>query len=141
MAIARVSIDSDGEYLLIIVVAPTGVIYSQQCGGYGCDQRSLEGFVVQVGDEKSPGIIYDWFWKHFEGTCMNAAQWNDDNIAELEKLIAGVSCWYLDPDGRSVLGDLEYLKLDRERMDECVEAWIPVLSPYGPAILVLHNSD
>jgi hypothetical protein len=141
MITARVTVESDGEYLFIIVAAPTGVLYLQQCGGTACDERSQEGFLVQVGEERSAGVIYEWFWEQFQGSCMNAAGWNDKLVTELEKLIAKVSCWYLDPKGQSRLGNLQYLKLDRARMNECVEAWIPVLSPYGPAILVLNNSD
>jgi hypothetical protein len=138
---ARVMIDADGlspEYLLIIVAAPTGVVYEHQCDGTTCDQRSQEGFLVQVGEEGSPGVIYDWFWKHFRGTGMTAAGWSDLLVDELELVIAGIPCWHIDSHGRDERG---FLKLDRARIDECVEAWIPVLSPYGPAILVLNNSD
>ena len=141
MIAARVMIDAAGlspEYLLIIVAAPTGVTYQHQCGGYACDQRAQEGFLVQVGEVNSAGIIYDWFWKHFQGTCMNATVWSDVLIDELAQIIAGIPCWHTDANGKD---DQGFLKLDRERMEECVEAWIPVLSPYGLAILVLNNSD
>jgi hypothetical protein len=35
----------------------------------------------------------------------------------------------------------EFLQLDVARMHECVEAWIPVVTPYGRGILTLKNSD
>jgi hypothetical protein len=138
---AKVMIDADGssaDYLFIIVAAPTGVIYQHQCGGTACDQRSQEGFLVQVGEKESPDVIYDWFWERFHGTGANPTAWADVLVDELERLVAGVSCWHTDAQDRD---SREFLKLDRMRMDECVEAWIPVLSPYGPAILVLNNSD
>jgi hypothetical protein len=31
--------------------------------------------------------------------------------------------------------------LDKARTAECVEAWIPVFTPYGRGILTLTNSD
>ena len=34
-----------------------------------------------------------------------------------------------------------YLALDTSRIQECIEAWIPAISPYGPGIIILDNSD
>ena len=33
------------------------------------------------------------------------------------------------------------LFLDEDRVDQIVEAWIPVLTPYGPGILMWENCD
>ena len=138
MAIVRVSIESDVEYLFIIVAASTGVVYEHQCAGYANLQRTQEGFLVQVGGIGSADLVSDWFWKRFEGTCMNEGAWSDLLIGELEEIVSGIPCCYRTASGRE---EQEFLRLDRDRIAECVEAWIPVLSPYGPAILVLNNSD
>jgi hypothetical protein len=34
-----------------------------------------------------------------------------------------------------------FLDLDRSRLEELTEAWIPVRSAYGPGVLVFANSD
>lgn len=33
-------------------MAPTGVVYQQQCAGVACDQREVEGFLVPLGGYK-----------------------------------------------------------------------------------------
>ncbi|GAA4880348.1 hypothetical protein GCM10023235_70810 [Kitasatospora terrestris] len=33
------------------------------------------------------------------------------------------------------------LRLDESRIREADEAWIPVITPEGPAVLMWHNSD
>ncbi len=142
MTRAHVMIDADGtvaDYLLLIVAAPTGVHYQHQCGGYACLQLSQEGFLVQVGAKDSAERLFQWFWKHFKGNCMNATAWKEEHLVEeLGTLVSTLPCYHTNEAGEDTR---HFLQLDRGRMDECVEAWIPVHSPYGPGILVLDNSD
>jgi hypothetical protein len=139
--LATVPLDADGtshDYLLMIVAAATGVTYTHQCGGFACLQNSMEGYLVQAGTPEDERRIYDWFQREFEGACMNASAWNPENIRILEGLISQVACWHTNITGHD---SRHFLQLDQARMHECVEAWIPVHSPYGPGILVLNNSD
>ncbi|RYD37716.1 MAG: hypothetical protein EOP86_02800 [Verrucomicrobiaceae bacterium] len=136
-----VAIDADGncdDYLILIVTAETGVTYVHQCGGFACLQNSAEGFLVQVGTSDDRERLYDWFQSEFEGSCMNSSVWTPDRTAMLESLISHIACGHVNSDG---VDFRHMLQLDRERMQECVEAWIPVLSPYGPGLVVLNNSD
>ena len=58
---------------------------------------------------------------------------------ELAKLVRANSCWLTTPDGHD--DERRFVQLDRDRIDECVEAWIPVKTVYGPGNLALRNSD
>jgi len=129
-----------GMGLLVLVEAPTGVIYVQQCAGGLTEERSMEGFLIPVGDQADAKRLYDWFWSTFRGACYftsRGSPWTSIATAELAALVAEIPCWWTgsDPDRR------EFLRLDEGRMHECVEAWIPVLTPYGRGVVVLANSD
>ncbi len=126
--------------LHVIVEAATGVIYQQQCNGYYCDQRSLEGFLIPVGGAAETQKVYGWFWTNFTGYSGLPELWTEEKRGQLAALVAEVRCWYgRDIDGRDA--EPHYLQLDTTRMDQCVEAWIPVVTPYGRGILTLINSD
>lgn len=56
---------------------------------------------------------------------------------ELAAIVVRIPFWY-EVDGESRRGRLE---LDRTRLADCVEAWVPVITPMGPGILVSDNSD
>ena len=36
-------------FIGLILAAPTGVLYHQQCGGFWCNSMSLEGYMVPIG--------------------------------------------------------------------------------------------
>lgn len=125
--------------LLVIVEHATGVKYAQQCGGLAAEIKTLEGYLVPVGGSAAAKKIYQWFWKRFAGTCSTGkVEWKDDWIAELGELISAIPCWLTRANGEDERFELE---LDVNRIEECLEAWIPVRTPYGPGILTLDNSD
>jgi Family of unknown function (DUF6210) len=127
-----------GQMLLLIVRANTGVVYEQQCGGYLCEQRKMEGFLIPVGGAEAAEKIYDWFWKNFKGHCYDGKnQFTPTQLEELKSLVGGVRCWIQSGDE----SEPRQLELDVERIAECVEAWIPVVTPFGKGILTLGNSD
>ena len=126
--------------LIVIVEASTGVTYAHQCGGHANDHRVREGFLVPVGGVDAARPIYDWFRRNFRGNCYPPVEWTGQRLDELAALIGSVPCWST-PAGPAVEDRLTFLSLDTDRLDECVEAWIPVTTPYGKGILVLENSD
>ena len=142
----RIVLDPDGALhfglgLLVFVGAPTGVTYVQQCAGGLTEQRSIEGFIIPVGDHTAAKKVYDWFWSTFRGNCYTTSfggPWTPDRTATLASLVGEIPCWRTNA---SVEDKREYLQLDESRMHECVEAWIPVVTPYGTGILTLANSD
>ena len=140
----HVVLDPDGTQeigLVVIVEAQTGVTYEQQCGGHANEQRTIEGFLIPVGSLSDARKIYDWFWATFKGNCYPSpgrSLWTPDTISQLQLLVGQIPCWHSIRNGQD---ERHYLKLNTESMDECVEAWIPVFTPYGNGILTLNNSD
>src|SRR4051794_23152366 len=139
-----VFLNPDGSEKLslnVIVEHPTGVLYGQQCAGFLTEIRTVEGFLIPVGRPDVARQLFDWFWKTFRGHCYPPVVWTEDRIKELAGLVAQVPCWLTQPEGEGKTDERRFLVLDEGRLDECVEAWIPVRTPYGRGILVLENSD
>jgi hypothetical protein len=129
--------DAMGDYVL--VHAATGVTYDTQCAGYACEQRSAEGFLVPVWPPAAVMALDRWFKVRFRGHCHTPERdWTPENAEQLAKLLADIEC-----DSRDAHGEYRptALTLDRSRLDECVEAWIPVHTPFGPGVLLRENSD
>ena len=126
--------------MCLIVEYPTGVEYGHQCGGYLCEERVTEGYLVPLGQREIELRIYEFFDREFSGHCYQPRNdWTGDRIAQLNKLLAQIPCSACARDGS---GDKEgSLTIDLERIQECVEAWIPVLSPLGRGVLTLLNCD
>ncbi len=125
--------------LQVIVEHPTGVVYAHQCAGYLTEIRAVEGFLIPVGGPEAARRICDWFWRTFEGTGYAPVGWTDGRVDQLAGLVAQVPCWLTLPGG--VDDERRSMELDRGRIGECVESWIPVKTPYGRGILVVENSD
>jgi hypothetical protein len=126
-----------GDYVLVF--AKTGVTYEVQCGGYACQHQTAEGFLVSVGPAAAATALDDWFATEFRGHCHSPERdWTLERIERLVILVNAISCWKRDADGED---RPEFLVLDRARLEQCVEAWIPVITPMGPGVLVRENSD
>lgn len=131
--------DSARLGLLLIVEYPTGVEYGNQCAGYTNQEMRAEGFLIPLGDHNKERELYNFFWTEFRGNCyVPYNEWTAERTGKLSDIIREIACWYTE---FGKVGKLQSLKLDERRMDECVEAWIPVISPYGKGILTLMNSD
>lgn len=135
MRVALFSTQTETDGLFIIVQKQTGVSYSNQCGGTGCDQQEAEGFLVPVGTPSDLNAVKGWFRRRFGESC-----WCDGRlatnlvwVAELSDVIAAVPCL------ASECG--KPLALDATRLKEGCEAWVPVQSPFGPGWLTWTNSD
>jgi hypothetical protein len=140
----HVFLNPDGSQelgLLVVVEASTGVTYAQQCAGYLTELRVVEGFLIPVGGPAAAKKICDWFWSTFKGNCYHTQAnnpWTAETVAQLGAIVREIRCWYTERSGED---RPEVLQLDTTRIQECVEAWIPVVTPYGPGILTLENSD
>ena len=149
--VRRVFLDPDGTFpsgwLGVIVAASTGVVYANQCAGVGCDQREQEGYYVPVGRAKldaSDGNIDTWDLTlpfHDKRGC----DWSrvgeripPECVAALEKEVAAIPFWTTTTCGSD---ERASLLLDRARLAEIAEAWVPVITPDGPGILVWDNCD
>jgi hypothetical protein len=124
--------ETDG--LFVIVTAPTGVTYTNQCGGTSCDSQRVEGFLVPVGTPQHLAVIKSWFRRRFGESCWCDGRLGADLVVvqELAALVAELPCWASGP---------VPLALDAARLSEGGEAWVPVRSPFGAGWLSWMNSD
>lgn len=145
---AIVFLDPDGtwpSWTFVVVEAPTGVIYSTQCQGVACAIRFVEGFLVPLGDTPTErGEM-----KHIDLTqpfhsCLGCgcgegiAALGVDKFGMLKSLVQELRFWHCAVDD----GDKPtMLTIDESRGDEIVEAWVPVLTSYGPGVLLWDNCD
>jgi hypothetical protein len=140
-----VHLSATGEELAglhVIIAAATGITYVQQCAGLLNEEKKSEGFLVLVGDPAITKKLEDWFWNTFKGNCYRTGinqPWTPERQTQLRDLVAEIPIWHTGVDGTTATK--HQLELDMERFDECVEAWVPVLTPYGKGVLVFKNSD
>ncbi|NUP09165.1 MAG: hypothetical protein HOW73_24200 [Polyangiaceae bacterium] len=148
----HVILDPDGtwlpKWLVVVVRAATGVVYHQQCCGVVCDQRRVQGFLVPLGGLKlgaDAGMIDP---AEFEAVFHEgeACVWGAANnalpaarLAQLRQLVLSVPYWTAGSDGETEA--CRGIELDDSRLEQLTEAWVPVLTPDGPGILMWSNCD
>lgn len=124
-------------WLYVVVEAPTHVFYRQQYGGTACRQGQQEGFLVPVAGADALDELRQLFEKDFRGAGAWNYQWLGEELARLRRIVGGISYWACD----ELSAEPHALRLDESRIRETDEAWVPVLSPDGPGMLVWSNSD
>ncbi len=148
----RVFIDPDGtfkpQWLVVVIEAATGVIYSQQCCGNVCDQREVEGYLVPLGGLKAdPGkglVDPDEFTAvfHERDGCVWGSSYGSLPAARLERLrelVREVPFW-ICKEGEHI-DQRSFLELDERHLDDITEAWVPVLTAAGRGVLMWANCD
>lgn len=138
----RVLLDPDGTTslgLLLLVHHPTGVCYETQAAGVATEQRSAQGFLVPLATRDAAHEGADLLaplarFFHAHRLCGSSRPLTEAQAEELAALVGAIPCW-TEQDSRA------HLELDRGRLHECAEAWVPVRSPYGPALLLFDNCD
>jgi hypothetical protein len=132
----RLNPDRTGDIgLLLLVFAPTGVVYEHQ--GAGVENRRLraEGYLVPLGGPASAIPFQAFFRERLPG---GGGLRSDAQVRELVALVAAVPAWRTPADAPY---ERRFLELDIEHVDGTVEGWVRVLSPLGPGVLVFDNSD
>ncbi len=131
-----------GEFcgLGLILAHPSGVFYSSQTGGYACHHPQLEGAFIPLDETKGfESVLEDHFTgEKWGGHCYKGI---DEETADfIDNLL-----------NRSYIAKL--LKVDRDRLSDCEEAWIHVIVEREPAeswpswsrggrgVLTWNNSD
>lgn len=138
-----VAIDPDGTQdwgLFVILDARTSTMYEVQCGGPSTLQRSAEGLLVPVGDAIAARPLREFFADAFRGNPPPAggSEWSEAQLDEVAGIVGRVPYWSRRDDGSD---RRSMLKLNRERVSEMTEAWIPVETSDGAGILIFKNSD
>lgn len=128
---------SGGGWLYAVVEAPTGVFYQQQYGGTACQQGQAEGFLVPLSAPDQLAALRELFERHFRGAGTWNRTWTDAERDRLRESVEAIDYWACD----GVAEEPHLLRLDESRIREADEAWVPVITPDGPAVLVWCNSD
>ncbi|WP_245557688.1 DUF6210 family protein [Deinococcus peraridilitoris] len=81
------------------------------------------------------------FFTRYRGNppCVSSTygRWEEADLTELAGIIQRIPLWRTS----RAVDELGYLLLDRSRLAELTEGWVPVVTVYGPAILTHQNCD
>lgn len=100
---------TDPQATALIIQWPTGVKYTAQTGGIGCDHPECEGFLISLPED----------FQEFDDCsygCQNL--WKMPEARE--KLANDLDKFFLER-------GYKYIEIDRERLAELSEGWWPVL--------------
>jgi hypothetical protein len=124
--------DQPDDWLLLVVKAATGVIYEHQYGGHLCYQASVEGFLVPICQPEVLSSLRRVFSARLRG------HGTGNLTGEIDEIVGATGY----PAAREEPpAELPPVALDRERLEELQEAWIPARTPDGPGYLAWVNSD
>ncbi|KDN86975.1 DUF6210 family protein [Kitasatospora cheerisanensis] len=129
---------ADQGWMFVIVAAPTGVVYQNQGGGYGCLQYQQEGYLIPLFGPDLDEALQEIFVGELKGCGSRRLDWPP---ALLDRLRMAVDQYGVYGSGRHEDTFPTPLVLDESRLSEVDEAWVPVLTPDGPGVLVWENSD
>jgi len=146
-----VYLDPDGTspFLGVVIECESGVIYANQCAGTNNHERYSEGYFIPLGGAKvnpDDGPV-DWteltapFHRgkscSYGGTTVKRPS---DFLDRLNEAVSAIPCWKTQLHG-SGEDQREPLVVDETRLDEVCEAWVPVVTPNGPGVLLWSNCD
>jgi hypothetical protein len=146
LGVRTVTVDPSGllmhPWMGVICEAETGVCYDNQTGGVRTLPRSAEGYYVPVFDAQALADLRAIFEDelHMQGVRHGIAVLDP----YLDRIRNAVAMVRMDPSlgGPGQYGAAEApLQLDDARLPEADEAWLPVVTPDGPGILIWENSD
>jgi hypothetical protein len=140
------------KFLGVIIQAPTGVVYEHQCGGTSCDQAATEGFFVPVARRELDESDLFSANRFALDTDLLRAVFHGDDDPEACVWTLSLDSMPAERLGRlaALVGLLCYhgadysempITLDHSRLREGCEAWVPVMTPEGRAMLVWNNCD
>ena len=112
---ARITLSHvSGDVMGLIILQPSGVLYTHETGGYACYHESAEGVFVPLHEEteeNQEGLLSAHFWHKWNNWCDGGI---DEQTAEYIDYVFSLS------------PATNYLRVDRFRLDDCKEAWIYV---------------
>jgi hypothetical protein len=136
---------SDDMGIGVIVAAKTGVVYANQCNGTSCEIRELEGFFIPLGHPSVTFAAQELLEFFASFNCVppynteHRKSWTPELIEILKAIVAKIPFWKTVR--KPEKDELSYLELDVDKIDEVLEAWVPVKTVYGHAVLVFDNCD
>ncbi|MGW4649732.1 DUF6210 family protein [Kitasatospora sp. NPDC004289] len=137
----HVPLDPDGtagrDWLCLVVEADTRVVYHQQYGGTTNRQGQVEGFLVPLAGAPQLAALRALFERDLRGAGAADHRWTAEQRLRLGAAVSALRYWTSD----GAVDHPHPLRLDDSRAAETDEAWVPVLTPDGPAVLLWSNSD
>lgn len=125
---------SSQQNMLVLVPGETGLVYEHEYGGVGCQHVEIEGFLVPAWAEPEAWAALDQLFRELlDGKGVGDHE-RSDAVQIARDAVEQI--WYRGTGDR-----MAPLQIDDERADELDEAWVPVLTPDGPAYLVWTNGD
>lgn len=126
--------DSPEQNMLVLVPGETGLVYEHQYGGCSCRHVEVEGFLVPAWAHPEAREALDRLFL----VDLGGSGVRDEDRSEAVRGVGDAieRIWYRGTGDR-----LAPLWFDVERADELDEAWVPVLTPDGPAYLTWVSSD
>jgi hypothetical protein len=108
---------------LLLIEASTGIEYENQVGGHACHQAKIEGYAIPVCAPFSKLRAYFTGPEH-NGWCNNGIDAADADF--VGQFLAAVNTITI---------------VDRSRLDQAKEAWIPIIHGAEKGFLTWSNSD
>lgn len=149
MKSSYIFIDADGTqatWLYLIIEKPTQVFYATQCAGLNNEIRSTEGFLIPlIGLSFNMHDVLDEYTHklrhifHQGQHCRSGKKLTQQQLTQLQNCIENITVWLSM--SNQVEDQRQHLFLDMNRLEEITETWVPVISPYGQAILMWKNCD
>jgi len=139
-----VFLDPDGTWprpwTFVIVHAATGVWYGQQYGGTATREAWVEGYLVPVDGRPAHAELEQVFVRQLRGAGIwgGNAVVSSELVTRVRTAVARIRYW---PASQGEQHAPVPLRLDGGRLADLDEAWVPVLTPDGPGVLVWSNSD
>jgi hypothetical protein len=126
--------DSPEQNMLVLVPSETGLVYEHQYGGSHCRHAEVEGFLVPAWAHPEAKAALDRLFS----VDLGGNGVGDEDRSEVVRTAGDAvqRIWYRGTGDR-----MAPLQIDEERVQELDEAWVPVLTPDGPAYLAWINSD
>ncbi|ULH18261.1 DUF6210 family protein (plasmid) [Deinococcus sp. KNUC1210] len=128
---AYVFLDPDGTQgagVVVVVQAPTGVVYASQVGGHENDERSIEGFGIPLFHPQPLERLTLFFGRYLgkPPSRRNASDGRSErDLLELADIVGGIPLWRTSRER----DEPAFLKFDRDRLEELTEGWVPVVTP------------
>ena len=101
----------------LVIPHSTGIVYSNQAGGHACLQPQTEGFLVPIANDVGLATTHEFrspeneLFHYFTELHSCGAPLTEADAQRIESIMHQLPQW-------------DNLSVDRDRLDESVEAWV-----------------
>jgi hypothetical protein len=131
---------SDQSRPYILLLSNAGQLFTSQVGGFGCLHPVERGFLLEGDDGfvKANRLVEEFVYGTHDGWCVpeghffveeqgDKVLFSESDADEVDRIMAAAG--------------FENIKVDRERLGKCCEAWIYCKIDGKPCVLITWNSD